>query len=73
MGKKCDVRNRFIKMHIVIDSRTMKIYAASITDEKSGNTPEFKKLLYEALQNIENSTNVIHLRNYLLDVMVHIF
>ena len=58
-------------MYIVIDSRTKKIYAVSITDEKSDDAPEFKKLLYEALQNIENSTNVIHLRNYLLDVMVH--
>ena len=58
MGKKWNVKRGFIKMHIMVDSRTKKIYAVSITDEKSGDAPEFKKLLDEALQNIENSTNV---------------
>ena len=31
----------------------------SITDEKSGDAPEFKKLLSEALHNIENSVNIV--------------
>ena len=43
----------------MVDSKTRKIYAVSITDEKSGDAPEFKKLLSEALHNIENSTNVV--------------
>ena len=51
-------RRGFIKMHIMVDSRTKKIYAVSITDEKSGDAPEFERLLSEALHNIENSSNV---------------
>ena len=43
----------------MVDSKTRKIYAVSITDEKSGDAPEFKKLLSEALHNVENSTNVV--------------
>ncbi len=43
----------------MVDSKTRKIYAVSITDEKSGDAPEFKKLLSEALYNIENSINVV--------------
>ena len=58
MGQKWDVKRRFIKMHIMVDSKTKKIYAASITDEKSGDAPEFEELLSEALSNIENSPNV---------------
>ena len=46
-------------MYSKFDSKTRKIYAASITDEKSGDAPEFKKLLSEALHNIENSVNVV--------------
>ena len=59
MGKKWDIKRGFIKMHIMVDSKTKKIYAVSITNEKSGDAPEFKKLLSEALHNIENSTNVV--------------
>ena len=59
MGEKWNVKRGFIKMHIMVDDNTKKIYAVSITDEKSGDAPEFKKLLDEALQNIENSTNVL--------------
>ena len=44
-------------MHAMVDGNTKKIYAVSITDDKSGDAPEFKKLLGEALQNIENSSN----------------
>ena len=58
MGEKWDLRRGFIKMHIMVDSRTKKIYAVSITDEKSGDAPEFERLLSEALHNIENSSNV---------------
>ena len=58
MGEKWNVKRGFIKMHIMVDSDTKKIYAVSITDEKSGDAPEFKRLLDETLQNIENSANV---------------
>jgi hypothetical protein len=58
MGEKWNVKRGFIKLHIMVDSNTKKIYAVSVTDEKSGDAPEFKKILDEALQNIENSTNV---------------
>ncbi len=43
----------------MVDSKTRKIYAVSITDEKSGDASEFKKLLSETLHNIENSINVV--------------
>ncbi len=43
----------------MVDSKTRKIYAVSITDEKSGDASEFKKLLSEALHNVENSVNVV--------------
>ena len=59
MGIKWNIRRGFIKMHIMVDSNTKKIYAVSITDDKAGDAPEFKKLLGEALQNIENSPNVV--------------
>ena len=55
----------------MVDSDTKKIYAVSITDEKSGDTLEFKKLLDEALQNIENSPNVTSSGKLHLDAMVH--
>ena len=59
MGSKWNIRRGFIKMHIMVDSKTKKIYAVSITDDKTGDAPEFKKLLEEALQNIKDSPNVI--------------
>ncbi len=59
MGNKWNMRRRgFIKMHVMVDSKTKKIYAVSITDEKAGDAPEFKKLLSEAIQNIRDSPNV---------------
>ncbi len=58
MGEKWNVKRGFIKMHIMVDSKTKKIYAVSVTDDSCGDAPEFKKLLDEALQNIENSPNV---------------
>jgi len=41
-----------------VEAKTKKIYAVSITDDSHGDAPEFKKLLSEAIQNIENSPNV---------------
>ena len=51
MGQKWDVKRGFIKMHIVVDENTKKIYAVSVTDERAGDAPEFKRLLSEALHN----------------------
>ena len=58
MGAKWNIRRGFIKMHIMVDAKTKKIYAVSIIDEKSGDAPEFKKLLSGALQNTKDSPNV---------------
>ena len=58
MDAKWNIRHGFIKMHIMVDSRTKKIYAVSVTNDKVGDAPEFKKLLDEAIHNIENSSNV---------------
>ena len=57
MGQKWDVKRGFIKMHIVVDENTKKIYAVSVTDERAGDAPEFKRLLSEALHNIRNSSS----------------
>lgn len=53
------MRRGFIKMHVIVDSKTKKIYAVSVTDDSCGDAPEFKKLLDEALQNIGKSPNVL--------------
>lgn len=58
MGAKWNIRRGFIKMHIMVDAKTKKIYAVSVTDDSHGDAPEFKKLLSEAIYNIENSSNV---------------
>jgi len=58
MGAKWNIRRGFIKMHVMIDAKTKKIYAISITNDSHGDAPEFKKLLSEALQNIDLSPNV---------------
>jgi len=58
MGSKWNIRRGFIKMHVMVDAKTKKIYAVSVTDDSHGDAPEFKKLLSEALQNIDLSPNV---------------
>jgi len=58
MGAKWNIRRGFIKMHVMVDSKTKKIYAVSVTDDSHGDAPEFNKLLDEALQNIKDSPNV---------------
>jgi len=45
-------------MHVMVDAKTKKIYAVSITDDKTGDAPEFEKLLSESLKNIKSSHNV---------------
>jgi len=63
MGNKWNIRRGFIKMHVMVDSKTKKIYAVSVTNDKAGDAPEFKKLLSEAIHNIENSPNVMPSEN----------
>lgn len=57
MADKWNIRCGF-KMHAMADGTTKKICAVSVTDDKTGDAPRFKKLLGEALQNIESSPNV---------------
>ncbi len=59
MGNKWNIRRGFIKMHVMVDAKTKKIYAVSVIDDSHDDAPEFKKLLSEAIYNIENSPNVI--------------
>ena len=59
MDAKWNIRRGFIKMHVMVDNRTKKIYAVSITNDKAGDAPKFKKLLDETLQNIKKSPNVV--------------
>jgi len=58
MGAKWNIRRGFIKMHVMVDAKTKKIYAVSITDDSCANAPEFEKLLSESLKNIKSSHNV---------------
>ncbi len=58
MGAKWNIRRGFIKMHVMVDAKTKKIYAVSITDDSCGDAPEFEKLLSESLKNIKSSHNV---------------
>ena len=71
MGEKWKIRRGFVKLHVMVDSQTKKIYAVSITDEKSGDTSEFKKLLSEALYNIKNSSNVVQSEELTVGCDVH--
>ncbi len=50
MGEKWNVRRGHIKVHVVVDSETKKIYAVSITDDTKGDAPEFARLLDEAIR-----------------------
>ncbi len=45
MGTKWNIQRRgFIKMHIMVDSKTKKIYAVSITDDKTGGCTRIQKV-----------------------------
>jgi len=37
MGNKWNIRRGFIKMHVMVDSKTKKIYAVSVTDDSHGD------------------------------------
>ena len=57
MTKKWGTRRGFIKLHVGVDARTKKIYAVAITDDKCGDSPQFKELVEQALANAEESPN----------------
>ena len=45
MGKKWRVKRGFVKLHVMVDTQTMKIVALSVTDESVGDVTEFRPLL----------------------------
>ena len=44
MGKKWRVKRGFVKLHVMVDTQTMKIVALSVTDESMGDVTEFRSL-----------------------------
>ena len=58
MTEKWGTRRGFIKLHVGVDTRTKKIYAVVITDDKCGDSPQFEELVEQAFANAEKSPNV---------------
>ena len=58
MTEKWSTRRGFIKLHVSVDTRTKKIYAVVITDDKCGDSPQFEELVGQAFANAEKSPNV---------------
>ena len=59
MAAKWGVRRGFIKLHIGVDAKTKKIYAVVITDDKCGDSPQFKELVEQAFANAEKTPNAV--------------
>ena len=51
MTEKWGTRRGFIKLHVGVDTRTKKIYAVVITDDKCGDSPQFEELVGQAFAN----------------------
>ena len=49
MGKKWRVKRGFVKLHVMVDTQTMKIVAMSVTDESVGDVTEFRPLLGQSM------------------------
>ena len=49
MGKKWKVKRGFVKLHVMVDTQTMKIVALSVTDESVGDVAEFRSLLGQSM------------------------
>ena len=58
MTAKWGTRRGFIKLHVGVDTKTKKIYAVVITDDKCGDSPQFEELVEQAFANAEKSPNV---------------
>ena len=56
MPKKWGTLRGFIKLHVSVDAKT-KIYAVAITNDKCGDSPQFERLVEQALANAEKSPN----------------
>ena len=52
MGKKWRVKRGFVKLHVMVDTQTMKIVALSVTDESVGDVTEFRSLLGQSMDAI---------------------
>ena len=53
MGKKWRVKRGFVKLHVMVDTQTMKIVALSVTDESVGDVTEFRSLLGQSMDAVE--------------------
>ena len=53
MGKKWRVKRGFVKLHVMVDTQTMKIVALSVTDESVGDVTEFRSLLGQGMDAVE--------------------
>ena len=51
MDQKWGGRKGFVKLHVIVDAKTKKIYAIKITTDKEGDMPNLKELLRQALSN----------------------
>ena len=52
MGKKWRVKRGFVKLHVMVDTQTMKIVALSVTDESVADVTEFCSLLGQSMDAI---------------------
>ena len=59
MAAKWGVRRGFIKLHVGVDTKTKKIYAVVITDDKCGDSPQFEELVEQAFANAEKSPTTV--------------
>ena len=51
IDQKWGRRRGFVKLHVVVDAKTKKIYAVKITTDKEGDMPNLGELLRQALSN----------------------
>ena len=52
-GKKRGAKRGFVKLHVMVDTQTMKIVALSVTDESVGDVTEFRPLLGQCMDAAE--------------------
>ena len=55
MRKKWKVKRGFVKLHVMVDTQTMKIVALSVTDESVGDVTEFRSLLGQSMDAIDGA------------------
>lgn len=51
MDQKWGGRKGFVKLHVIVDAKTKRIYAIKMTTDKEGDMPNLKELLRQALSN----------------------